>query len=112
MGEQFKFALYDQCNIRYDFSHEILPILSLNTKSFQEYVITSHSYCEWMLKHIDNLISLRSTQQFNDRHLEKLLAITNFMDLKERKKKKKKRNKLKTTEMAFISISPSSRESD
>ena len=53
--EQFKFALYDQCNIRYDFSHEILPILSLNTKSFQEYVITSHSYCEWMLKHLDNL---------------------------------------------------------
>jgi len=110
--EQFKFALYDQCNIRYDFSHEILPILSLNTKSFQEYVITSHSYCEWMLKHLDNLISLRSTQQFSDRHLEKLLAIINLRDLKERKKKKKKRGRLKATEMPFISISPSSREPD
>merc|ERR1719242_441410 len=62
-----------------------------------------------MLKHVDNLIKLRSSQQFTDRHLEKLLSIIHFEDsmgsIDRKTKKKKKRN----NELPFVSVSPSSR---
>ena len=50
-------------------------------------------------------VKLRSSQQFSDRHLEKLLSIIHFEDAMGRKTKKKKKRK---NEPPFVSISPSS----
>jgi len=73
--EQFKFALYDQCDIQYKFGNEILPIMTLSSDQYTQYVITEHSYIDWMMKYIDQMIQLRLHQSFKDEEIEKLLTI-------------------------------------
>ena len=120
---KFKFALYDQCNIRFDFNYDndILPVLSFNdSNNCKQYVITEHSFVEWMLKHIDQIINIRQKQklQFRDRYLEKLLTIVcykksqqNNNNRKKIKRKNNNHNHLTTNNMdnPFIAISPSQR---
>jgi len=106
--EQFKFALYDQCDIRYDFGHDILPILAFKQHDRQHFVVTQHSFVEWMLQHLDQMLKLRRNQGFHDQNLEKLLAIVCY---KERRKDKRKAKSKRASPMdvvnPFIAVSPS-----
>jgi len=106
--EQFKFALYDQCDIRYDFGHEILPIMAFKQHDRQHFVVTQHSFVEWMLQHLDQMLKLRRNQGFHDQNLEKLLAIVCYKERRKdkRKGKNKRANPLDRVN-PFIAVSPS-----
>jgi len=99
--QQFKFALYDQCNIRYQFDDEILPVLKLNTDNFQQYVITEHSYIEWMLKYVDEMVYLRSNQSFKDEQIEKLLTIVCYEPRQSAQNKSSKNRHQKQKKVRF-----------
>merc|ERR1712087_66093 len=75
----------------------------------QHFVVTQHSFVEWMLQHLDQMLKLRRNQGFHDQNLEKLLAVVCY---KERRKDKRKAKSKRASPLLdhvnpFIAVSPS-----